>query len=458
MSQPDAASSSRARDIAYYLGAIAVGAVTGLLGTLLHLGVNHLFQWPQLLRAHTGVDDRTFLIMAAGICAAMVLLPVWLVRTFAPEASGSGVQEIEGAMEGCRKVRWVRVLPVKFFGGLLSLGSGLVLGREGPTIHIGASVAQVAAQGLRLGESDNRGLLGAGAAAGLAAAFNAPQASILFVIEETRRQFPYSTRTYSGVILAAIMSAIVTQMIAGRAPFMEMAVPEMPFEALPAFALLGIVLGVAGVVFNRGLVWSLDRALAFGRRTSFYILPALLGVAVGLLAVVLPAATRGGEELAVLLVAANPVLAVVAVLVVVRFVMTLASYASGVPGGIFAPILVLGTTLGLLFARCLELAVALPDGATAALAVAAMGGLFSSTVRSPLVGVVLIVELTGTYHALLPTLIASVFAYFVAAWLGGRPIYEVLLERTLRIEAEARRATGPQDKAGAGAVRETIAG
>ncbi|MBB6307758.1 H(+)/Cl(-) exchange transporter ClcA [Xanthobacter tagetidis] len=431
---------SRAGDALFYLVAIGVGAITGVLGTALHLGVDRALQWPGLLRDHLGpgVDQAQFLLLSGLIAAVLVLVSVWMVRTFAPEAGGSGVQEIEGAMEGLRTVRWWRVLPVKFFGGFLSLGSGLVLGREGPTIHMGASVAQAASEGLKLPTRENRGLLAAGAAAGLAAAFSAPLASILFVIEETRRQFPYGLKTYTGVMLASVTSGIVTQAIAGPRPFMAMTVPAMPLEFLPAFVLLGVVLGFLGVAFNRCLVWSMDLARGIGLRTSFYLVPAVVGFAVGVLLVLRPEATMGGETLAVLLVAENLPLATMAVIVLIRFAMTMASYSTGVPGGIFAPILAMATAFGLLFALCLELALPLPPGAAAALAVAAMGGLFSATIRAPLVGVVLLAELTGAYTVLVPVLLTCLFANFVADWLGGRPIYEVLLERTLRLDGQSR--------------------
>lgn len=442
MDQAEQTSTSRSADAIFYLVAVAVGAITGVIGTALHLGVDRVLAWPQMLRSHAGLDGPPLLLAAGGIASVLVVVSVYLVRAFAPEAGGSGVQEIEGAMEGLRQVRWRRVLPVKFCGGFLALGSGLVIGREGPTIHMGSSVAQAASEALRLPVRETRGLLAAGAAAGLAAAFGAPLASILFVIEETRRQFPYALKTYTGVMLASVTSGIVTEVLAGPRPFMQMDVPAMPVGFLPAFVVLGIVLGVMGVIFNRCLVRSMDLALAIGQRSSFYIVPAFVGFAVGALLILRPEATMGGETLAVSLVAENLPLATMGLIVLIRFAMTMASYSTGVPGGIFAPILALATALGLFFGLGLGLVVQLPAGAPAALAVAAMGGLFSATIRAPLVGVVLIAELTGAYTMLVPALLTCLFANFIADWLGGRPIYEVLLERTLRLAGDAKTAPG----------------
>ncbi len=421
-------------DALYYLYALIVGGIVGLIGSVFHILVERVMEWPAwVIRAVPG--GAAYLVLAA-IAAAMVLTSVWMVRRFAPEAAGSGVQEIEGALEGLRTVHWKRVLPVKFFGGILALGAGLVAGREGPTIHMGASISEAVTRWVALGTRDGRGLMAAGAAAGLAAAFNAPLAAVLFVIEETRRQFPYGFRTYTAVIIGSAASAVVTEMIGGTAPDLTIAVPDMPLGVLPAFVVLGACLGVLGVVFNAVLIASLDGALGIGKRWSPYLVPGVVGAVIGILALLRPEATGGGEQLVLTMTGENLSVLALAVIVVMRFVMTMASYSTGVPGGIFAPILALATAAGLLFGGLLGLIVPLPPGASVAFAVAAMGGLFSSTVRAPLVGMVLVAELTGAYGLLLPVIATCVTANVVAESLKGKPIYEVLLERTLRLSGQ----------------------
>ncbi|MFG1480260.1 H(+)/Cl(-) exchange transporter ClcA [Xanthobacter sp. V4C-4] len=421
-------------DAAYYFLAVLVGAMAGAVGAAFHQLSTAALGWAGLVLQY--FEGAQALGVLAGVSALMVLVSVALVRIFAPEAAGSGVQEIEGALDGQREVRWKRILPVKFVAGILSLGSGLVLGREGPTIHIGASLAKAVGDGFVLGTRDGRGLLAAGGAAGLAAAFNAPLAAILFVIEETRRQFPYGLRTYSAVIIASVVSAVVTEMAGGSGPMMGMQALEMPFWLLPAFAGLGVILGVLGVIFNWALVAALDLSRGIGLKVSPYLVPLVVGAAIGPLLLLRPEATTGGEALAVQLATHPLTLATLAMVVLIRFVMTLASYSTGVPGGIFAPILALATSVGLLAAMLLDLAVPLPPGAMVAFAVAAMGGLFSSTIRAPLVGMVLVAELTGAYVLMVPVIITCVTANVVAEGLGGKPIYEVLLERTLRLAGQ----------------------
>ncbi|MGL5674404.1 MAG: chloride channel protein, partial [Plesiomonas shigelloides] len=147
------------------------------------------------------------------LSALLAAFGYFLVHRFAPEAAGSGIQEIEGAMDGLRPVRWWRVLPVKFFGGLGTLGSGMVLGREGPTVQMGGAVAQMIADLFRLGKNPEirNTLLAAGAAGGLTAAFNAPLAGVLFVIEEMRPQFRYSLISIKGIFLSVIMACLMVR-------------------------------------------------------------------------------------------------------------------------------------------------------------------------------------------------------------------------------------------------------
>ena len=149
----------------FYWIAGACGLATGVVGAAFHLAVDHLLRWPDWLVDRMGAGPLT-IAAGAGIAALGVTLAFVLTRYLAPETAGSGVPEVEGALEGMREVRWRRVLPVKFLGGVLGLSSGLVGGREGPTIHIGASIGAALAEWLRLDKMDYHALLAAGAAAG----------------------------------------------------------------------------------------------------------------------------------------------------------------------------------------------------------------------------------------------------------------------------------------------------
>lgn len=417
----------------------ACGFATGVVGAGFHLAVGALLRWPDWLVDRMGFNALTIAV-GAGIAAAGITLAYLLTRYVAPEASGSGVPEVEGALEGLREVHWRRVLPVKFVGGVLGLSSGLVAGREGPTIHMGASIGVALAEWLRLDKLDLHTLLAAGAAAGLAAAFNAPLAAVLFIIEETRKQFRYTFRSYVAVIVASAGSAFGMELVGGTAPPLRIDTDALPLVLLPSFMLLGAALGALGVLFNKCLVLAIEwRAKTFASVPWLYAV--LVGAAIGVLAFVLPLAVGGGEVLIPGMPSADLPIKTLLLIAVVRFIGTMASYPVNAPAGIFSPLLAIGTTVGLIGGGLLEAMLEHTDIATppllgAAFAVAAMGGLFSATIRAPLVGVVLLVELTGAFELILPLMVTCVTAHVVAEALGGRPIYEVLLERALRLAGQ----------------------
>ncbi len=422
----------------YFSVALVIGVLTALVGSAFHQIVKYAQVIVPELPFMLGLDGWLAYVFLALFSMSMFCGAVALVRRFAPEAGGSGIQEVEGAMEGLREVRWSRVLPVKFIGGVMALGAGLVGGREGPTIHMGASIAQAVAERFKVTVQDARALLGAGAGAGLTTAFSAPIASALFIIEEARDTFPYSRRSYYAVILACGASAIVTIALLGNRPFMAIQAQVTPLSFYPVFVVLGVLLGVLGVYFNKMVLRCLDWSQHVSVRYSPYVWPAVLGAIIGPMMLWLPSATDGGENLVEILVTHPLTLGTVVLLVVIRFVMTITSYAAGTPAGIFAPILALATVFSLLFGQVLSLFVTLPPDAMASLAVAGMVGLFASTISAPMVGVVLVMELTGNYALAVPCFLCAISAAVTALALKGRPIYELLLERTLRLAAAQR--------------------
>lgn len=432
------------RQARFVFVALVAGALTGVFGGIFHLVIDYLIAWPGWLAAQ--LSGWRLIAASAAITMVATVFAVILTRRFAPEASGSGVPEIEGSIEGIRHVRWQRVLPVKFFAGIAAIGSGLVLGREGPTIHMGGSAALAASDMFRVKGEDRRALLAAGAAAGLACAFNAPLSAVIFVIEETRKQFPYHFRTYMGVFAAAITGTVVTQLISGVRPFLPLTTSEAALASLPAFAAMGVALGAIGVLFNLCIMATLDFAAACQRRAP-YVWPAFVGLLIGALLVIAPRTVTGGERVIAEIVPLAPSIGVLLMLAAARFVTSVTSYSAGTPGGIFAPILTLATCMGLAFG--LGFQNWLPElfsqwGLTpAAFAVVAMAALFSASVRAPAVGVVLVMELTGAYPLTLPMLTACLTASLVAQWLRGRPIYEQMLERTLALAG----VTPPADAA-----------
>ncbi|SDW44489.1 H(+)/Cl(-) exchange transporter ClcA [Thiocapsa roseopersicina] len=410
-----------------YLTAALVGGLAGLVGAVFHAVLDQAGEGRDALRALLETAPVPGWLVLAVLGALVLVAALWMVRRFAPEAAGSGIQEVEAILAGQRTLRWRRVLPVKFVAGALAVGSGLVLGREGPTVHMGAAIGQMASERMALDDRNRRSLIAAGAAAGLAAAFNAPLAAIVFVTEELREHFEYSFASIQSVILACCAAVVVSGWILGQGP--DLPVPNLdmaPLTALPLFVILGLLIGALGVGFNRVLLGSV-RSFRALRPNQAYPGAVVVGMVLGALLWVAPDTVGGGEALVESLPGAHPALLVLLGLLAVRLLTTVGSYGIGLPGGIFAPLLALGTIAGAAFSELVAIAapsLALEPGV---FAVAAMGALFAATVRAPLTGIILVIELTGAQMLALPIILTCLTATFTAEAMGGRPIYSLLL-------------------------------
>lgn len=370
-----------------------------------------------------------------------VLASVLLVRWFAPEAGGSGIPHVEAVLHRLKNLRWRRVLPVKFASGALAIGSGLTLGREGPTVQMGASVGAAVSDWLKASPQDRRSLIAAGAGAGLAAAFNAPLAGVIFVVEEIRRDF--HPIVFGAAFVAAVCADIVSQLLLGSAAVFRIpSYATPPALSLPMFAILGIAAGVLGAAFNQALLLSMGVFERAGSKPAL-AMAAAVGAAIGLVAWFSPVLVGGGHALTELTLAGNLALATIPVYFLLRFLMTTSSYSTGAAGGIFAPLLAIGALLGLglgmLANRWFPAAVPEP----AVFAVVGMAAYFAAIVRAPLTGIVLIVEMTGNYQQILPLLVSCFFAYATAEFLKDLPIYEALLQRDLLQSPAALRLEKP---------------
>ena len=423
------------RDGPLLLWALAVGGLAGLVGGAFHATLEALGDLRTRFDAGAFGGAEPSVWLAAAVSAALAASAVWLVRRFAPEAGGSGIQEVEGALDGLRPVRWRRLLPVKFVAGALAIGSGLALGREGPTVQMGAALGRMLSDRFGLGEERAHVLLAAGAGAGLTAAFNAPLAGMLFVIEEMRPHFHYNAISVQAILLACAASDIVVRLLMGGSAVLPMApIPAPPLAMLWIFPLLGVLLGSVGFAFNQALVAMVDRSATWNE-TRRLLFAASIGAAVGVLGLEFGEFIGGGERLIEHALAGGLTTISLLLLFLGRFGLTILSYGTGAPGGIFAPMLALGTLFGLWFGQTAH--GLFPDLSVPGqvFTVAAMGALFSATVRAPITGIVLAMELTGSYAQLLPIVLTCVPATLVAHGLGGMPIYTVLLERLLEREA-----------------------
>jgi CIC family chloride channel protein len=426
--------------------ALIIGLVAGLISSAFREGL----QWLEVNRIT--LLQRLPLMSSLGVALLVGGLGggigLWLVRRFAPEVAGSGIPHIKAVVLGETQLRWWRVLSVKFLAGLASIGSGLALGREGPTIQIGGATGLMVSKWFRVkhGEGERKALISAGAGAGLAAAFNAPLAGLIFVMEELHGSF--TPVIFVAAFLASVTADVVCRILTGETPvFALRGLPVPSLNALPVALVVGIVAGVGGVVFNRCLLLSLDGFDRLKRWPPFWV-GVVSGLFVGLAAWIYPEVSGSGAILAQNALSGEIAIRWVLVLVAARFILTMVSYGSGAAGGIFAPLLVIGALGGLAVGSAAHIVFPSWAGHPEVFAVLGMGAFLTATVRAPLTGIVLMVELTGKYDYMLPLLVSCFAAYGIAEAMLSPPIYESLRERMKhRIED-----TSPKSKA---AVSET---
>jgi len=329
------------------------------------------------------------------------------------------------------------LLPVKFAGGFLAIGAGLALGREGPCVQMSATLANLIGKASHRSVGDCRVLLAAGAGAGLAAAFNAPLAGSAFVLEELLRKF--DARNALAALGASGSAIVAAQFITGRAPVFAVAVVLEPtFIDNLLFLLLGIVAGLLGALYNRALFGALAIADRFAGWPA-EARAAAVGAAVGAVAWFAPALAGGGDGLTQQTLDGTVAPALLPFVLMVRLVLSAASYAAGTPGGLFAPLLALGAQMGFLFGSIIDFGQAGLGPHAASYALVGMAALFAAVVRAPVTGMILVTEMTDNSVLLLPMLGACFSAMAVAALFGEPPVYDALKIRTLEIWRKSQR-------------------
>ncbi|MET0475340.1 MAG: ClC family H(+)/Cl(-) exchange transporter [Mycobacterium sp.] len=374
-----------------------------------------------------GLPGPGWLVLMAAAAVGATLAA--LIVRWVPLAAGSGIQHVEAVHLGDAEPPLLRLLPAKFVGGVLAIGSGLVLGREGPTVHMGAAVGAEAARRARLSDSDVRMMQAALGGAGLAVTFNAPLGGALFTLEEVTKSF--RLRTVLATVFATATAVGCSRLITGDHPdFRIEPVVSPSISWIPLFVAFGLLTGLLGVVYNRLVLGFLDRVKRVPRIPAV-AKATVIGAVIGFVTFVDPLATGGGDALNQRILGGDGVvLYAVAGLLMLRFIAGPLSYSAAVPGGLFAPLLVIGTLWGVLFAGGFD---AVWPGDQAALAIpmaiVGMAAFFGTTVRAPVTAMVLVIEMTATTSVAVPMLAATAAAVLVAELLRSPPIYDSLRER-----------------------------
>lgn len=412
---------------------VLVGIAAGIVVLLYRVVLEYAGKWLSVI-LEFAQQSKLYTVGWFVTLAVMAVAVSGLVK-YESMISGSGIPQLKGEMIGKLDPRWYKIIPAKFAGGFLCMLGGLALGREGPSIQIGAMAGKGISRWLDRGKTEEKFLLTCGASAGLAAAFHAPLAGVLFSMEEIHKNF--SAAVLLSVTTASLTAdCLCTAMLGEASVFQFDIIKELPISYYWMIVLLGALLGILGAFYNWFTlkVQELYNRLEFLGVTGKIMIPFLCA---GILGFTAPELLGSGHTLIEYLTNYDVALGAVVFILAGRFVFSAISFGSGAPGGIFFPLLVLGGFIGGVFATAGVEYFGLDAMYINNFVLLAMAGYFSAIVRAPLTGIVLIFEMTGNLNHMLSLSIIAIVSYIIASLLKSRPIYESLLDRLLARQAMA---------------------
>jgi CIC family chloride channel protein len=419
MSQIDMLKIAPTRDERLFLVlSIFIGIISGLLVVSFRIAIN----WVQALTLGSAPQPGLLrLIFVPVIMGAVVAA---LVQLFFPAARGSGVNQTKAALYIYNGYISFKTVIGKFITSALALGGGFSLGPEDPSLQIGAGVASVISRKLGMSRQRLRLFAPVGAAAGLAAAFNAPIAAILFVIEEVIGR--WSAAVLGSVVLSAISSVVVARKFWGSEPMFQIpSITVTDSRELLAYAVLGVCGGLAASIFSHALGYLRPRLRNLPRWTLFVQTP-IAGLGVGLIGFFgFPQIMGPGYEVINQAMHGQFTWKLLLALALLKILATTISFSSGTPGGMFAPTLFIGAMLGASIGTFEKVFFPGLHITIGAYALVGMGVLFAAFLRVPLTSVFMVLEVSGNYSIILPVILANTIAYLVSRSLQPHAIFEV---------------------------------
>ncbi|WP_297825746.1 ClC family H(+)/Cl(-) exchange transporter [uncultured Methanobrevibacter sp.] len=358
--------------------------------------------------------------------AIMGLMVDWLTK-WEVDSAGSGIPQVYAEIKGHMEANWAKVLFSKIVAGVLTALGGLSLGPEGPSVQIGGMAGKGVAKLFKGSKTDELRLILVGSAVGITAAFNAPLAGVIFVLEEINHGFD-KTLVFIALV-SAIVSDFISKVIFGQSTALTFPIINIPLGYYWLLIVLGVLIGLLGYVYNVGMIKSSD--FVSNLKIPSWLKFVLVFLVSGVVALMIPEISDGGHFMMDMLDIAVPSLGVLVLLLILKYLFSMFSFSSGAPGGIFLPILVLGAYIGAVFGAVVVPAFGFEQVLIYKFVVISMAGFFAATVRSPITGVVLIAEMCGSTESLIAMIIVSLIAYVVPTLLGNEPIYESLYDRLL---------------------------
>lgn len=423
---------------AVFMKSLLVGLLTGLVVVAFRLLLNASEEWRHgVTRSLADAGPAAFLGWAGLLLGVGLLLGLAVTRF--PHVRGSGIPEVKGVVLRQLEIKWFPEILVKFFSGVAAQALGMSLGREGPSIQLGAFVGEGVLQGSKRPHLERKFLISSGAAAGVAAAFNAPLAGVMFVLEEIHK-------TLSPMMLMCAMGAsVVANLVAGRffglqPVFTFVDVEPLPLRLFPYILALGVVTAVGADLFKR-LLYAGQGLYVWLRIPRLWrpVAPLLVSFFVGIPFFEI---TGGGHEMIESLVDLDAPLRTMLLLLGLKVLLTVFCYGSGTPGGIFLPLLLTGAMIGHIFGYALFRMDLIDPHHILNFMILGMAAQFTGVVGAPITGSILVLEMAGNLNHLSGLLGVCMVSFVVADLLGSRPVYDVLLRRMVSRNPELAREDG----------------
>lgn len=404
------------------LQAVMVGLISGLLVVFFKVSINKLFEFIQNFISQFDLSHK--LLIFPLITTLGGLISGVLVFKFAPETKGSGIPFVKMVMARMGNITRVRTIVVKFLAGVAGIGTGLSLGREGPSVQLGAGAGALVGKIFKMKGTDQGKLIAAGAGSAIGATFNAPIAGTIFVLEELVNKF--SASLLFPVLVATVTASSVARHFLGNNP--SFTIPyithDLSFEGISVCIILGIVAGFLGVAFAK-IIYKNNEFFEKMDKIPNWLKPAIAGFGIGVIGIFIPYVLGSGNLSVDLLLQHKLALSVVVLVFAVKFFVTPFCFGSGAAGGIFLPMLMLGSFLGYIVASIFNMFGFHVD--VVVMAMIGMGAFLASVARTPITAVVMVFEMTSGYTHILPIMLSAAIADLIAEKLNHRPIYASLI-------------------------------
>lgn len=413
--------------------AVLVGLISGILVVLFKISITGLFN--NIQNFISGFSLWQKLLIFPLITTLGGLISGLLVFKIAPETRGSGIPYVKMTLARMGNMTRVRSIIVKFLAGVAGIGTGLSLGREGPSVQLGAGAGALVGRIFKMRGTDQDKLIASGAGAAIGATFNAPIAGTIFVVEELVNKF--SASLLFPVLVATVTASSLARYFLGSNP--SFVIPAIPMginaESIPVCIVLGFLAGILGVLFSK-VIFINNVFFDNLKKLPDWAKPALAGFVIGIAGIFLPYILGSGNISVDMLLEHRFSIALVAVIFIAKFFITPFCFGSGAAGGIFLPMLMLGSFLGYLVGAAANY-IGL-DVNPIIIAMVGMGAFLSAVARTPITAVVMVFEMTGGYNHILPIMLSAAIADLVAEKLGHKPIYSKLIVNQASKSEEAK--------------------